>query len=214
MLLETEVISCPACKHLLRVPLDLLGQQVQCPECKAMFKAPARDGTGGLTDPELIARPSATPGVRKKTDPMLLLPAFGLMFLGFTGMLVNGVLTYMSQADPDGAKEYLRQQIATLRQYGFGSDDPEAERDRLDVARAEKTADILRWVLPAAGVAATLAFLGGLSIVLHWNRRLAQIGCAAAVLDVTGFCCVPGSVAGVWGLLMLASEEGRGHFSR
>ena len=37
---ETEVIACPACKHLVRVPLDWLGTQVQCPECKAMFRAP------------------------------------------------------------------------------------------------------------------------------------------------------------------------------
>ena len=211
---ETEVISCPACNHLLRVPLDWLGQPVQCPECKARFKSPARDGTGGLTAAELISRPPGPAAPPRKADAMLLLPAFGLLFCGIAGLIVNGVLTYKFATDPVGSKEYLRGQLSTARQYGFGADDPEAERDRLDAARAEQTAGILRWVLPAAGAAAALALLGGLSIVLRWNYRLAQVGCVAAALNVTGLCCIPGAIAGVWGLLMLASQEGREHFGR
>src|SRR6478609_8325273 len=54
---ETEVIACPACKYLVRVPLDWLGTQVQCPECKAMFRAPVREN-GKLTEAELISRPA------------------------------------------------------------------------------------------------------------------------------------------------------------
>src|SRR5207249_9757968 len=87
---ETEVITCPACRHLLRVPADWLGQTVQCPECKATFRAPVRDGDR-LTEPELISRPApaAAPAAARKPDVMLLLPAFGLLFVGFAGLVVN-----------------------------------------------------------------------------------------------------------------------------
>jgi hypothetical protein len=211
---ETEVISCPACNHLLRVPLDWLGQPVQCPECKARFKAPARDGTGGLTAAELISRPPGPAAAPRKADTMLLLPAFGLLVCGIAGVIVNGILTYMFATDPVRSKEYLRERFAAARESGFGADDPETERDRLDAARAEQTAGILRWVVPAAGVAAALALLGGLSIVLRWNYRLAQVGCVGAGLNPVACCCAPGAIAGVWGLLMLASQEGREHFGR
>lgn len=211
---ETEVVSCPACNHLLRVPLDLLGQQVQCPECRAMFRAPVRDGRGGLTAAELTSRPSgaAGPGGRPRMDPLLLLPAFGLMFCGVAGVVVNGLLAYRFLADPDGSRRYVRDQLAVMRQYGLGKDDPPAEQDRIDRERADMVARQMRWVLPLFAGVSAVAFLGGLSISLRWNYRLAQFGCVAAMLNVPHFCCLPGGVAGAWGLLMLGSEEGRAHF--
>ena len=39
---ETEVIACPACRHLVRVPADWLGQPVQCPQCQSDFAIGAR----------------------------------------------------------------------------------------------------------------------------------------------------------------------------
>src|SRR5688572_16970206 len=36
-----NVIDCPSCTHKLRLPDDLLGQQVECPTCGATFPAPA-----------------------------------------------------------------------------------------------------------------------------------------------------------------------------
>jgi hypothetical protein len=212
---ETEVISCPACKHLLRVPPDWLGQPVQCPECRATFKAPVRTADG-LGDPELISRPAAPPGpaAGKRLDPMLLLPAFGLMLCGAAGMIVNGVLAYQFLADAAGAKDYLRGQFSEFRKFGFGANDPPAEQDRLDNERADAWVGILRVALPAMGLAAALAFLGGLSVALRWNYRLAQLGCMAAAFDLTGLCCVPGAAAGVWGLLMLNSSEARAHFGK
>ena len=62
---ETELIACPACDRLARVPIDWLGQPVQCPQCRAMFRAPVRQWDG-LTAAELISRPPAAgpaPGV-------------------------------------------------------------------------------------------------------------------------------------------------------
>jgi hypothetical protein len=211
---EAEVISCPACNHLLRVPLDWLGQSVQCPECKAMFRAPVREGDG-FTKPELISRaPSAAPAPRKRLDPLLLLPAFGLLFCGVAGVIVNGMQTYKFLADPAGSKQTIKDLLTHLRGAGFGAEDAQEDRERLDDERAEKTTRILRWVHPVFTGVSALVFLGGLSIALRWNLRLAQVGCVAAALNVPQLCCVPGSIAGLWGLVMLHSDEGRAHFAR
>jgi hypothetical protein len=209
---ETEVIACPACRHLLRVPLDWLGQPVQCPECRAKFRAPVRAGDS-LTEPELIAAPAAakpTPG--KRLDAMLLLPAFGLMLCGVAGLLVNGILSYKFLADRAWGKQYVLGTVAKFREAGFGADEPPEEREKLDADRAEQWAGHLRWALPAMAGTAALALLGGLSIALGWNHGLARAGCVAAAFDFTGGCCVPGAIAGLWGLLMLNSDEARAHF--
>lgn len=212
---ETEVISCPACNHLVRVPLDWLGQPVQCPQCRAMFRAPSRDGDS-LTQPELISRPQPTGSARprKKLDVMLLLPAFGLLFCGVAGVAINGISTYRFLADPARAEQVIRNQIPELRKFGLGANDPPAERDHLDDERAKQAVRMMRWVLPIFAVVSAVVFLGGLSIALRWNRRLAQIGCIAAAINVPHMCCVPGAIAGLWGLIMLASEEGRAHFGQ
>jgi hypothetical protein len=211
---ETEVISCPACHHLLRVPLDWLGQSVQCPECRGTFRAPVRDGNG-LTKPELLSQPAAPQPVhRKRIDALLLLPAFGLMLCGTAGLIVNGIFSYRFLADRDWSNQYLQARIAEFRASGFGADEPLEEREKLDAQRAHDWAKNLRWVLPAMGILSALAFLGGLSIALGWNMRLAQVGCVAASLNVSGLCCVPGAIAGIWGLLMLNSAEGHAHFKR
>src|SRR6478735_730934 len=90
---EAEVIACPACNHLLRVPLDWLGQSVQCPECRAMFRAPVRTADG-LSQAELLSRAApTTPPAPRKLDAMLLLPTFGLLFCGVAGLIVNGMLS-------------------------------------------------------------------------------------------------------------------------
>jgi hypothetical protein len=211
---ETEVISCPACNHLLRVPLDWLGQSVQCPECKAMFRAPIHEGDG-LSKPELISRSAPTViSPPKRLDAMLLLPAFGLLFCGAAGVIVNGMLTYKFLADPVRSELYIKHQLANFRDQGFSAEDPPEERERLDDERAGKVSRAMRWVLPLFAGVSAIVFLGGLSIVLRWNHGLAQVGCVAAALNLPHLCCVPGSIAGLWGLVMLNSAEGRAHFGR
>ena len=209
---ETEVISCPACSHLLRVPADWLGQAVQCPECKAMFKAPIRDGDK-LTAPELIFRPAPVNGSqRKKLDAMLLLPAFGLLLCGAMGAIVNGYFLSKLFFDREGGQEWARNQTQALQKMGLGTpgtpgtDELRNEQDSAQLQR------FYRWIVPLSLILSLVVFLGGLSVALKWSLWLAQVGCILAMVNIAHGCCVPGAVAGLWGLLMLNSEEGRGHF--
>jgi hypothetical protein len=211
---ETEVIACPACRHLVRVPADFLGQTVQCPECRATFRAPVRNGDC-LTDPELLSRPDGpAPAARKPADVLLWLPAFGLMLVGFASLAVNGVKSVEYLARPDAAREDVLRSTEAMRKAGLAQDgpaDPE-ERRKFDEQRAAEYVPTLRVLLLASGLVGGVVFAGGLAIALRRYYRLAQVGCVLAALNVAHLCCVPGAIFGLWGLLMLASEEGREHF--
>jgi predicted Zn finger-like uncharacterized protein len=55
-----EVISCPSCNRQLRVPDDLIGQQVKCPTCGSMFTA-LIGGASASPPPPSSAFPSSIP---------------------------------------------------------------------------------------------------------------------------------------------------------
>lgn len=213
MPLDTEVISCPACRHLLRVPLDWLGQNVQCPECRALFKAPVRVGDV-LGQPELISpSPSASlpPGTRKR-DFMLLLPGFGILVCGVMGTIVNGSMLAKLLSDADGGRAWARDQVLAIHKFKEKPNQPENRQQ--DDADAEQLLRLYRWTVPLFLAVSLGELVGGLSMVLGWRYRLALMGCVLGMLNLPGFCCVPGSMAGLWGLIMLASQEGRSHFRR
>jgi uncharacterized protein YbaR (Trm112 family) len=209
---ETEVIACPACKHLLRVPLDWLGTEVRCPECKALFLAPVREN-GALTEPVLLARADQQPA-RRKPDLMLMFPAFGLLLCGVAGFVVNAILAYLMFTDPVGATKWTRNQMPALRQAGFGTDGTPEEKAAEDERNAAQLVAVYRVLIPVALGPSALALAGGLAMVLRRGYRLAQVGCVAAALNVAHGCCLPGALFGLWGLLLLGSEEGREHFVR
>ena len=212
---ETEVISCPACKHLVRVPADWLGTTVQCPECRAKFTAPVRDGDH-LTDPVLLSAPPANPApARPKADPFLLLPAWGLMLVGLAAVVADGVLFVRFVAAPDGGRGWLRDQMPEIARMGLAPTPPgetEDQRREREEQAVEALAPRLRWVWLAAAAAGGLTAAGGLAIVRRRNYRLAQLGCVAAAVNAPNLCCLPGAVFGLWGLLMLMGDEGRSHF--
>ncbi|MBX9583459.1 MAG: zinc-ribbon domain-containing protein [Gemmataceae bacterium] len=204
---ETEVISCPACKHLVRVPADWLGQTVQCPECQAKFTAPVRDGDR-LTDPVLLSRPDEPAEVRAgRPDSLLWLPAWGLMLVGVVAVAADGYTLFTIARDPAGFEEGKRAQAVQVAKW-LGQP-PEAVAGNA-LVRAGPAAGVAGY-----GVACGLAaFAGGLAMALRRGYRVAQAGCVLAILNLPELCCVPGAVFGLWGLLMLAGEEGRSHFVR
>lgn len=202
---ETEVISCPACNHLLRVPADWLGTTVQCPECRATFRAPVRDGDR-LSAPELLSGPpAASSPARPSADAALWLPGFGLMLVGVISVIVNVYTLAVIASDPAGFEETTRKQVEEafqkLGQAPPGGNNPGVGWPVI--------AGLSGWCV----LCGTVSFLGGLGIVLRRWRRVAQVGCVTAMLNVAGCCCVPGAVFGIWGLVMLLSEEGRSHFA-
>jgi hypothetical protein len=211
---ETEVIACPACKHLVRVPLDWLGTEVQCPECKAKFRAPVR-AAGKLTEPELISRPAgAALAGPKAADRMLYFPAFGLLLVGFAGLIANVWNTVRFLNDADAARQTTYGAMQELRKFGLltdGPPEPDA-RAKFDEERAAKWAKSIRVTVPLFAVVSALVLSGGIAIVWRRHYRLAQLGCALAIVNFANGCCIPGAVFGLWGLLMLSSDEGRGHF--
>ncbi len=211
---ETEVIACPACKHLVRVPQDWLGTQVQCPECKAMFRAPVR-ANGALTEPELLSRP-ASAGASRKPDVMLLFPAFGLLLLGFAGLVVDTWHTVRYVRDADAAKQDVLGMIQVARKGGWPTGGPEepGARAQFDEDRAANWAKYIRVLVPLFAVVSGLVFYGGVAIVTRRHYRMARLGCVLAIVNIANGCCVPGAVFGIWGLLMLSSDEGREHFVR
>ncbi len=212
-----EVISCPACRHLLRVPADWLGTEVQCPECRSMFRAPVRDGDR-LTDAVLLSRTAAAEAAappRRRSDLMLSLPAFGLLIVGVAGVLVNGFTAARSVLDPDGVKAAVRAQVVDkLRQHGsFDADPPGADvREQLDDERAAQAVEMFQVVTGAFAVVSAGEFVGGLALVRGRGYWLAVLGCVLAIVNFPNLCCVPGAVFGVWGLVLLFTPEGRAHF--
>lgn len=211
---DTEVIACPACKHLVRVPGDWLGTEVQCPECRSKFRAPVRE-PGGLTDAVLLARGSDAPAPeRKRPDAMLLIPAFGLLLCGVAGVAVNGFLLYVLLGDPNGGRDWADKQVAALRQMGLGEGDTPDEKAAADATAAGQLLGQLRVLLPVSLAVSAVVLAGGVALVRRRHYRLAQVACVLACVNVAHLCCVPGAVAGVWGLLMLGSAEAREHFGR
>jgi hypothetical protein len=181
-----------------------------------MFKAPVKID-GQLTEPEIIQRgPQVVVAQRKKMDVMLLLPAFGLLFCGVVGALVNGGFLYQMLFDKESNREWLNNQIIAMKKAGFGLPDANEKpgENKQDEQYAEQLVRLYRWVLPLSLAVSLVVFLGGVSIALRWNFRLAQLGCLLAMINISHGCCIPGAVAGLWGILMLNSEEGRGHFGR
>jgi hypothetical protein len=211
---ETEIIGCPACQHLVRVPGDWLGTEVQCPECKARFRAPVRE-PGGLTDAVLLERGTAAPDApAKRPDALLLIPAFGLLLCGVAGGLVNAFILFVLFGDAAQARDWAGKQVAALRQMGMGEGDTPEEQAAKDDERTTGILRQLKVVIPVAFVVSALVFWGGVSMVRRKHYRFAQVACVLACLNVAHLCCVPGAVAGIWGLLMLGSAEAREHFGR
>lgn len=205
---ETEVIACPACKHVVRIPADWLGQTVQCPECKATFTAPKREGDS-LGEAVLLS-PSESDGskptARRPVDGALWIPAFALMLLGIVSLVVNTLTIAEIVRDPAKFEEQKKAQAAEMAKQ-LGQDAKEVGEENPGT-RWPVLLGVLIWSVLCGG----MSFAGGLAMVLQKGYRVAQIGSALAILNFAGFCCVPGLFVGMWSLSLLRTPEGREHF--
>lgn len=201
---DTEVISCPACRHVVRVPADWLGTAVQCPECQAKFTAPVRDGDR-LTDPVLLSAPAKSTASARRPDALFWLPAFGLMLVGVIAAGLNGYTLAAIAADPAGFAAAKKAEAEGLA-VKLGQD-PQLVAGNAFV-RPGPLAGIAGY-----GVVCGLASLAaGLAMATRRAYRVAQVGCVLAAVNLPNLCCLPGALFGLWGMLILMGEEGRSHF--
>ncbi|MCS6864025.1 MAG: hypothetical protein RMJ56_08340 [Gemmataceae bacterium] len=113
---------------------------------------------------------------------------------------------------PGGAHGWAKDQLPYLRKIGLGEPTPPEQQAAQDEQDADQIARLHRWLIPASLLASVVTLLGGLAIALRRYYTLARIACVVAALNLAHGCCLPGALAGLWGLLMLNSEEGREHF--
>jgi hypothetical protein len=169
----------------------------------------------------------------------LVYPAFLLLMLGLAGVLVNGYLTGQFLLVPGSDREFARGRVREVRlariQAELGkkpAEDwehaPQAAVGGVAAAAATaETADELAdeqlaasWApgmvpVHVASTILSLVVLAGAGCMIRGRLYpLALAGCVAALLNVNHLCCIPGAVAGIWGILALARDEGRAYFRR
>lgn len=231
--MSTFVIACPnaACGKPLNLPAAAVGQPLSCPHCHT--------GIAVTLGPD--GQPTTPVAVKTGRVPkMFLAPAFALIILGAGSAFAHGYIAGDVFARPGADREYARTILNYARDAeGAGkpadaakgkqppTDDPfdpfgaalggvgvASVREESDQARAEASR---WWIGPVSLTFAGLGVLmaaGGVAMVLGRWYWLAVAGCVAAFLSVNPCCCVPGAVAGLWGGLMLARDEGRRYFTR
>ncbi len=230
-------LPCPGCGRTLGLPPEALGKPLNCPHCRAAFHVPrGPDGSPGTVAP---GTPPPRPGPRFAPDlpRAFIVPVLALLMLGFAGMLVDGYLSYLFATRPNAAYDYAFNRVIEARSIQSMGDTTAATTDDweqiapaavagspLAIAAGEILEDAANaklakaWqpsVAPASRysfAASFLAAVGGLCMVRGRFYWLALLGCVAAIANVNHLCCIPGGIAGVWGILTLVRDEGRLHF--
>jgi hypothetical protein len=221
--MATTTIFCPACNYKLRVPDNLMGQQVQCPKCAAMFTAPPplslaskppepdERFSEGLP-PEAAAVPSRRFDEREDdrreweefdrpppaSSAKVVVPAIFMLILAF-GVLIDAVYRLFTALF---APKVLEDAMANMQQMmpGFPAGDP-------------KVALITTGVLGGFSlVLALLMFAGGIAMLRRKMYGLAVTGSIASMLTLN-CCCVPGLAIGIWSLLILMQSDVKQSFS-
>lgn len=228
--MSSFVITCPnpACAKPLNLPAAAVGRPLSCPHC--------RTGIGVALGPD--GTPTAPTVVPTRRVPaMFLVPAFALIILGAGSLFGHGYIAGDIFTRPDASREYARLMLNYARDAEQSGKPADAVRGKQEadpfdpfgaalggagVASVREESDEARaraawWVGPACLALALLGLVmaaGGVAMVLGRWYWLAAAGCVAAFLSINPCCCVPGAVAGLWGGLMLARDDGRRHFGR
>jgi len=210
-----ESIYCPACNNKLRVPDELMGQQVQCPKCQAMFTAPPPPPapTAMSTD-----RPGAPPQRmpadhedlgydddrwdyerRRPTGPNPVPPGVCMIVVSILGLLVNTFDIVLMGFFPQEFKKMLANN--PLIAAGGG---------------APGGADFTTIKLAGSAICLFISFVilaGGISMMRRRLWGLSIAACFLAIFNLNEFCCVLGLPVAIWGLIVLFNEETKRSFS-
>jgi hypothetical protein len=166
---------------------------------------------------------------------MLLVPGFALLILGAAGVFANGYVATEATFRPGASVELARRTIDYLRDADTAGapnrkkneDNPReaytalvgtaagvATEELIDQRRAEEAAPYVGPVCWSFVAVSLVMAGGGLATLLGRWYWLALAGSVAALVNVNLCCCVPGLVAGLWGILTLSRDDGRRHFGR
>jgi|GEM_PF-1901049 len=229
---EEVVITCPkrSCSAPLRLPISAVGQPLSCPHCRTALRIEL-DPSGQPIRVDVI-------GTNWRMPKLLIVPGFALMILGGAGLFANAYVAGRCWNDPGFNAVYARARVDDLRgsenltgpagatkkrssedaspQEAFaalaGTLAYAAYQEQTDAALAEEWAPYVARLHSIFAGISLVSFIGGACIV--WGRFywLAILGCVAAIVNVNLMCCVPGTVAGLWGILTIVRDEGRKHF--
>lgn len=225
---DSLLTRCPHCNHALNLPEEFLGQVVSCLECRSPFRAPVRDGEG-LTAPEKLPRPSRIPA-------RLFIPTFGLMLLGFGGLFINGYLAAWMTADPGAAVKFAEANLFFMLETDppaakdkdgkaekLTPEEDKKRRDEMAEKQQQLTKDAAAQVSAAGMIRTRIAFAlvslgvvaGGFCFALKRGYYFCFFACLLSALNSPDIgCCFVGVVVGIWGFMVLISDEGRKYFGR
>ena len=199
---------------------------MHCPYCKV--------GIGITMDPSTqLPRVTVTRSSGLKIPRRLLVPGFAMLMLGLAGAFVNLYVAIRCENEPGYDRKYARDRVSDFQNGSeltfFGK--KKASSSAFDdfgaiagnaaaLVKSQEDDDIVAnaWTpyvqnvsFAFAGVS-LLGAAGGLAVLrgkLYW---LAILGCVASILNIHNGCCFLGSVAGIWGLVMLFRDDNRRHF--
>lgn len=224
------VINCPtpACGQPLKLPAAAIGRPLSCPHCRT----PLRVEFGADGTPTRVTAPDRLLRVPRR----LLVPGFSLLILGVAGAFVNGYIAGDCYANPGAEIEHAAKYVQEFRnldeQLNFGrkrkKDDDASEHEAfmaaagggagatvliaVDTAMTEAWATRMKPVHAFSTLTSLVTALAGWCILRGRWYRVALLGCVSAMVTVGQACCIPGIVAGLWGLLVLVRDDGRTHF--
>jgi hypothetical protein len=216
------------------LPPEALGQALNCPHCQFAFHILlGADGQPGSP----VAGPPTSRIAR--LPRLLILPMFMLTILGLAGVLVNGYLALMFATVPDADYRYAYGRVIEIRSTQAMDSTQKATDDDWEqtahaavlgsafaIASADKLEDVRNVELARAWQPAiqpttlyslavsALATLAGISMFFRRFYWFCLAGCIAAMLNFNHLCCIPGGIAGFWGILALSRDETRRFFGR
>ena len=209
-----ETIFCPACNNKLRVPDDLMGQEVQCPKCQTMFVAPPPPGAVMPADhPEAPPRrlPASPAGFdddaadrwddeprRAPVGPNPMPAGVCLLVVSILGLLSGGLRLGLAIGAPDQLKKIM----ANNPMFGGGG-----MPAGLDIVMVVLVAGIIFTAM------SLLSLAGAMCMIRRKLWGLAVAGCFLAMFNPTDGCCILGLPVGIWGLVVLFNENTKRSFS-
>ena len=208
-----SLLPCPSCRTNLKVPDELRGKVITCLECNALLISSPLVDEAALS----LAPPSA---VRGGFPPRIFIAMAALIFLGIAGAFVNGYYAIQFHNDPEALERYADStlaQMVSIQMFGAKQKDVDEKWDAETTRRRAK-----EWVAEHGERMKTMAYVflavsvvvvvGGLAFAFQKPYWLAWVGCVVAMANLNHGCCFPGVVAGIWGMSVLFSNEGRRYF--